>query len=765
MKVRISHCLLFLLFGIFLCPLAWSAEFFVSVDGHDSQPGTREAPFATVAQAQQAARSLQTEAVTVTLHGGVYYLPEPLRFTPADSGSQQAPVIYQAVPNETVVLSGGLRLQLQWQPYRDGIWMASVSPSLAIDQLFLDGQRLPMARYPNFDPSVRVFNGYDRDCFAPQRAVRWANPTGGFIHAMHKHEWGDIHYVITGKDPDNQVQFEGGWQNNRPYGMHDQHRFVENIFEELDAPGEWFYDKSKSILYVLPPHGLDLTTAKVEIVRLKELVHLQGTPSQPVQWITLRGLTFRHAARTFMDNKEPLLRSDWTVYRGGAVFFQGAQHCTIEDCVFDQLGGNTIFVNNWNRAITIRGCDIHESGANGIAFVGHPDAVRNPLFKYEERQSLAEIDLTPGPRSDDYPRDCLVEDCLITRTGRVEKQTAPVQISMAFAITVRHCSIYEVPRAGINISEGTFGGHVIEYCDVFDTVLETGDHGSFNSWGRDRFWGLENTPPSRLPELAKLDMLQPNILRHNRWRCDHGWDIDLDDGSSNYEIYNNLLLNGGLKLREGFHRTVYNNITVNNTLHPHVWYEESQDIVKHNLFMAAYRPAGGMPKGRWGRQIDRNLFTTSEADRTAFASHGCDPSSIVANPMFLDPARADYRVHPDSPALSLGFQNFPMDQFGVQKPSLKARARQPVFPAIKGSISAPSPALPVYQWQGMLLRDLTGEAFSAFGVSKESGGIQVFALTDAATAPLRQNDLIQGINSDPVRNIAELLHRLASLTP
>jgi S1-C subfamily serine protease len=65
----------------------------------------------------------------------------------------------------------------------------------------------------------------------------------------------------------------------------------------------------------------------------------------------------------------------------------------------------------------------------------------------------------------------------------------------------------------------------------------------------------------------------------------------------------------------------------------------------------------------------------------------------------------------------------------------------------------------------MLLRDLTGEAFSAFGVSKESGGIHVFALADAATAPLRQNDLIQAVNSDPVRTIAELIHRLASLTP
>lgn len=81
-----------------------------------------------------------------------------------------------------------------------------------------------------------------------------------------------------------------------------------------------------------------------------------------------------------------------------------------------------------------------------------------------------------------------MEDWLIDLTGRVEKQTADIQITLAQNITVRHCSIYDMPRAGINIGDGCWGGHLIEWHDVFDTVKETGDHGSFNSWGRDRFW-------------------------------------------------------------------------------------------------------------------------------------------------------------------------------------------------------------------------------------------------------------------------------------
>jgi hypothetical protein len=189
-----------------------------------------------------------------------------------------------------------------------------------------------------------------------------------------------------------------------------------------------------------------------------------------------------------------------------------------------------------------------------------------------------------------------VDDCLIYLTGRVEKQTAGVQISMSRGITVRHCSIYDAPRAGINISEGTWGGHVIEFCDVFDTVKETGDHGSFNSWGRDRYWGLKDidlntvtTGPNRNLPLA--DVVEPNVLRNSRWRCDHGWDIDLDDGSSNYHLYNNLALKGGIKNREGFFRTVENNVMVDNSFHPHVWYGNSEDVFRRNIVFTATSPS------------------------------------------------------------------------------------------------------------------------------------------------------------------------------
>ena len=291
-------------------------EFFIAPHGSDANPGTLEQPVRTPAAARNLVRTsdaLGKLPVNVFFREGTYYLEDTVVFLPEDSGSSHAPVTYVSYNDENVVISGGSALTLDWQPYRDGIFQARTPADLQIDQLFVNGQRQVMARYPNFDAAILPYNGYAADAFSPARAARWVDPTGGYIHAMHVHHWGGYHYLITGKNPDNTITYEGGWQNNRQMGMHDSHRFVENIFEELDAPGEWFHNRKTQTLYYYPPEGVDLQSAVIEVSRLSHLVEFRGTQENPVRYIDLVGLTFRHASRTFMETKEPLLRSDWTI--------------------------------------------------------------------------------------------------------------------------------------------------------------------------------------------------------------------------------------------------------------------------------------------------------------------------------------------------------------------------------------------------------------------------------------------------------------------
>jgi hypothetical protein len=749
--------------------LCHAQPYFVSPTGDDANSGTLAKPFATLQRAQQAVRQKRGD---VFLRGGTYYLSTPLVFTAQDSGAKDAPVFFQNYRGEKAIISGGIRLDdLNWQPFSNGIFRAQVPADLQTEEIFVNGERQVLARYPNFDPTAQYFDGFAPDAISERRAARWSNPAGGYFHAMHPALWGDFTWRITGKETNGKVQLDGGWQNNRGAAAHEKIRFVEKIFEELDAPGEWFLDGKTHTLYFYPPAGLDLKNAVVEATRLRTLVEFRGDEAQPVKWITLRGLVFRQAARTVMDNREPLLRSDWTIYRGGAVFFNGAQDCALEDSFIDQVGGNAVFVNNYNRRIVICGTQIAKAGASGICFVGDPRAARSPLFNYDQVHKLAAIDRTPGPRSNNYPADCLVDECLIYSTGRVEKQTAGVEIDLAQNITVRHCSIYDLPRAGINIGDGCWGGHVIEFCDIFDTVKETGDHGSFNSWGRDRFWRPNidevNAMVKQAPELPLLDVVKPIVLANNRWRCDHGWDIDLDDGSSNYVIKNNLCLRGGIKNREGFMRVVENNILVDGGYNPHVWYSESGDIFRHNIVWTAYRPAN-MPPPPWGAEMDFNLVQDCRATSSGPATQlqrqsGRDGHSIVADAQFVDPAHGDYRVKEGSPALALGFVNFPMDQFGVQKPELKAIARRPLLPQLKTPAPVPvARATEPATWLGARLRNITDEGeMSAFGLPGVTGVLvlEVPAESPLAQAGLRKNDVILSVNDAKTEDTAVLLRQ------
>jgi hypothetical protein len=260
-------------------------------------------------------------------------------------------------------------------------------------------------------------------------------------------------------------------------------------------------------------------------------------------------------------------------------------------------------------------------------------------------------------------------------------------------------------------------------------------------------------------------------LANNRWRCDHGWDIDLDDGSSYYIITNNLCLHGGIKNREGYGRTVENNIMVGGSLNPHVWFAESGDIFRHNIVWTSYKPAV-MRRPPWGREMDYNLMQKDGAETAPATAlqrlSGRDEHSIVADAQFMDPARGDYRVREGSPALALGFVNFAMDQFGVQKPALKAIARTPALPGpIPATATIAARDTAPQGWLGAKVRNIADEGeMSAFGLPGVTGVLILEVPPDSPPmkAGLKKNDVILSVNGAKTTDVASLLQLAPSLT-
>lgn len=732
------------------------SDIYVTSDGRNSDYGDKELVFGSIEEAFQALADYRKEGrnnnINIHLAKGEHRISTPIRIKP-----ELGPLKLLGEGSSQTVVKGSFVLQAKWEKYNDNILVAQLPEDHNFDQLFVNGEQQILARYPNYDEDGGHWQGHAADAISAERIETWAKPVGAIVHAMHRGEWGGFHFVATGVDEEGELTLSGGHQNNRPSEMHPKYRMVENVFEELDAPGEWFLDTDNKLFY-WPSSETDIKTALLEGVNQKHLLEIVGTEQSPVKDVEISGIRFEHAQRTFMEEYEPLLRSDWTLYRGAAILLEGTQKVSIRNCELTNLGGNAILVSNFNREVTIADNHIHDCGASGISFVGSPEAVRSPAFQYGEFVPLAEMDTVPGPKSNKYPSNSVADNNLIYRIGRVEKQTAGVQIAMAMDITVSHNSIYEVPRAGINIGDGTWGGHIIEYNDVFSTVLESGDHGAFNSWGRDRFWHPNRGKLEKMvadnPDMPKWDAIHTTVIRNNRFRCDHGWDIDLDDGSSNYHIYNNVCLNGGIKLREGFYRTVENNIMINNGFHPHVWFKNSGDVFKQNIVFTQHKD---IRLQDWGKEVDYNLFPDMET-LLQTRKKGVDAHSVFGDVMFVDAESGDYTVKKGSAAAEIGFKNFDMDSFGVTNTSLRAKAKTaPIPPLFFGKKNGEDL---VFKWLGAELKSITTMAErSASGLNKTAGVLLVSLETPSiiGNSPLQLGDVIIASEGKEVNTVEDLI--------
>jgi hypothetical protein len=381
------------------------SSLYVATSGNDRNSGSEPKPFATLARAQDAVRELKKRTqgpITVWVRKGTYYFREPLVFEPADSGSSEQPITYAAYAGELVTLSGGRRLECKWKPYKGGIMMCPVPEvkrgKVSFTQLFINGKRQIRARYPNYDPKNPLPSGdgyadmadlsklgvltkedwpltefhYDPETFTKNR---WAKPHEAVVSTFNANSEDSLHWQVRDVDWEAHIVKlgRGGFHQNdllfkdatRVYGPNSRF-FVENVFEELDAPSEWYLDREQGVLYYMPAEGVELVEASI----LKRLVEFRGTQEEPVRHITFSGFRIAHTEKTLFDEYEALSGGDWTIHRGGAVFLEGAEDCRLEKCFFDAVGGNAVFVNNYNRRITVYGDKFTEAGDSAICLAG-----------------------------------------------------------------------------------------------------------------------------------------------------------------------------------------------------------------------------------------------------------------------------------------------------------------------------------------------------------------------------------------------------------
>jgi len=297
--------------------------------------------------------------------------------------------------------------------------------------------------------------------------------------------------------------------------------FVTNVQEELDSPGEFFFDPVSKQLYLMP--NATEPPSDVVVPTLANLIEVIGSQQQPVTDISITGITFTANRPTFMEPRTNPSGGDWALERMGAVYLQGTEMAEVHNNTFVRLDSNAVFLSGYNRNASITVNNFRWLGQNAIASWGTP----------------VDNDGTNG----DFPRYTLVQGNFIHEIGHIQKQSSfYFQAETAQAI-IKNNICFNIPRAAINFNDGFGGGAEMAQNLLFNSCRESSDHGAFNSWDRlPYFTTVRNGTASTIPAMNNVHR---NFIVAN-YAADGGC-LDNDDGSSYYDIHHNFCVFGGHK--------------------------------------------------------------------------------------------------------------------------------------------------------------------------------------------------------------------------
>lgn len=464
---------------------------------------------------------------------------------------------------------------------KDNVYSVPIHENIPIERIWIDSTEFHMARYPNCNDAHR--QKYCTLTEARNRLNNSLNPTGAYLRGLHDLEWGGNAYKIY-KAANGKTEEKWIGNNNRGSGLHKSKVILENLFEELDAAFEFYHNPSEGILYFYSETPLSKSIT-VEYSVYQSLIEIKNCCN-----VKITDLIFEKTDNSmFKGNWHRYLRSDWAYNDSACVNIQDSSNVSFENCEFSNLGNTAVLIRSNSQNVKVENCNFCNSFSNGILILGEKESTYC-TSSWENDNHICDMEAPnqKGAKNNNYPKNIVIDNCLFKWIGLNDLQSAGVCISLAYKVKILNSSFCHLPRAGINISENAFGGHEILKNDLWDCVRETGDHGLFNSWGRDRFWSLKKFDTTgKYGKIKKpyafYDMLGRNKIIGNRFVGNGSFGIDLDDGSSGYDIRENICIGVSIKLREGFERVVDNNVIINAPFDYHCAFWGNDDLICNNI--------------------------------------------------------------------------------------------------------------------------------------------------------------------------------------
>ena len=668
--------------------LVSATDLYVAANSSDTNPGTQAKPFATIERARDAIRDLKKtgplkEPVTVRLAGGTYALAHEVRFGPEDSGTGDCPITYTAAGSEPVLLDGGRRIT-GWQKHDGKLWVTTLSDVASgqwkFRQLFVNGHRRILARIPNEGflrvaacpdgtPKTGDFHQMSR-CFqfAPgDIRADWLNLTD--VEVVVYHFWTDAHLSIKNVDTESNIltfAYPSGKVFTDDFNTNGARYIVENVFEGLDAPGEWYLNRHTGQLFYYPMPDEDMTKVEVVAPFAPALLRLDGELAEHrlVEHLRFRNLSFSYSR--FELPPGDLNSGQGSASVPAAIVLRGARYCAFEHCRISNLGTFAFDVMAGCSDNQFVGNEIANVAAGGFRVNGGTE--KNPPWERTRNNRITDNWLHDYGL--DYPS--AVGVLLMNTDGN----------------TVSHNQIDHGGYTGISVgwvwgyARSVSQNNLIEFNHIHHIGGVLSDMGGIYTLG-----------------ISPGTILRNNLIHDVDANTYGGWGIYHDEGSTHLLVENNVVYHtkfAPFNIHFAQEVTVRNNIfalgkvdQISRTkVEPHksvffenniVYWREGElfsknwkDVPYATRFTVNAKTIDQMTTNTY--DCDWNLYFNpaqkldevkfNGANWSEWHQRGKDKHSLYADPLFVAPEQGDFTLKPGSPALALGFQPIDLSQVG-----------------------------------------------------------------------------------------------------
>ncbi|WP_162463034.1 right-handed parallel beta-helix repeat-containing protein [Paenibacillus psychroresistens] len=455
---------------------------YVALHGNDDNEGNEASPFRTITRARDALRELKISIksdIIVYIRGGVYELDAPIVFDERDSGFNGNCITYCTYPGENVQISGAKRIT-GWNRVESEceypLWKVELPWLENTRHLYVDGNSVPrprseeiitlgwetvtddrfqfwneLERVTTFQGEFPVYEGYSTKL---SEMVDWRNPQD--IEFVYDVGW--THCIVPVESVRSSAEgtivtmrmpcfrdclIKGGVRISTP-------NYIENVFELMSKPGEWYFDRKKGELYYLSTEEESPETKYMDVPITEQLIIVKGSLECKVTNLAFCDLEFSfttclhpsetgHAEVQANLIKDPdddlLLHSSYLTCPSGIVL-DATDGITITGCKFHHLGTGAVDLINGTTHARIYGNRFYAIAGSGIQVGGftfsdaHPEDPRNIV------------------------NDNVIENNYFSDIGTEFKGSVAVIAGYTEGTVIAHNEIHHVAYSGISVGWG-----------------------------------------------------------------------------------------------------------------------------------------------------------------------------------------------------------------------------------------------------------------------------------------------------------------------